>query len=447
MTSLPDILISSLGHEAVAPPERLVEHSVDGVPPEAVVFPTKVEDVAEALSLATREGKAVTPRGGGTQMALGNTPSRIGMVLGLSRLNRVLLHEPADLVTSAEAGITLRALQEELAKDGQFLPLEAPLPARATIGGILAANASGPSRLAYGTARDWLIGIKVVQPNGTVTKSGGRVVKNVAGYDLHRLYTGSLGTLGVIVGANFKIAPLPPDRRTLIATYRSPSDAMDSAHALLRRSFTPQALLVINREVIGRLPGLANPGDSNAAVLALFTGRKAAVKRKTDDSAREMERCGARTVENISSEEGGDSLWQAVTDLGWVEEGAPQLVAKVSILPSQVKEFMAMAARWDGPTLCQGIVADVGTGLVRHLWWAEDGSSGINEGLESLISKMRQGARPYTRHVVVERCPNEVKSKIDVWGDSPEGVDIMRRVKQELDPDGILNPGRFAGRI
>ena len=447
MTSLTDILISSLGHEVVAPPERLMEHSIDGVSPEAVVSPTKVEDISEALSLATREGKAVTPRGGGTQMALGNTPRCIGMVLGLSRLNRVLLHEPADLVTGAEAGITLKALQEELAKDEQFLPLEAPLPARATIGGILAANASGPSRLAYGTARDWLIGIKVVQPNGAITKSGGRVVKNVAGYDLHRLYTGSLGTLGVIVEANFKIAPLPPDRRTLIATYRSLSDAMDSAHGLLRQSFTAQALLVINREVIGRLPGLGNLGDGNAAVLALFTGRKIAVRRKTGDSAREMERGGARAVESISSEEGGDSLWQAVTDLGWVEESTPQLVAKVSTLPSQVKEFVAMAARWAGPALRQGMVADVGTGLVRHLWWAEGGASDISGGLESLINKMRQEARPYTRHVVIERCPNEVKGKIDVWGDSPEGMDIMRRIKQELDPAGILNPGRFAGRI
>ena len=447
MTSLPDILISSLGREAVAPPERLMEHSIDGVPPEAVVFPTEMKEVSEVLFLATREEKAVTPWGGGTQMALGNTPSRVGIVLGLSRLNRVLLHEPADLVTSVEAGITLKTLQDELAKDGQFLPLEAPLPDRATIGGILAANASGPSRLAYGTARDWLIGIKVVQPNGTITRSGGRVVKNVAGYDLHRLYTGSLGTLGLIVEANFKIAPLPPNRRTLIATYRSLSNATDSAHGLLRRSFTPQALLVINREVMDILPGLDNFGDGNAAVLALFTGRKSAVKRKTDDSAREMERVAAGAVENISSEEGGDILWQAVTDLGWEDKSTPRLVAKVSILSSQVKEYVAMAFRWASPTLCQGIVADVGTGLVRHLWWAEDGSSDVSEGAESLINKIRQEARPYTRHVVFERCPKEAKGKIDVWGDSPEGMDIMRRLKQQLDPAGILNPGRFTGRI
>ena len=365
MTSLPDILVSSLGREAVEPSDRLTEYSIDGIHPEAVVFPATVEGVSEVLSLASREKKAVIPRGGGTQMALGNTPYRVGIVLGISRLNRVLLHEPADLVTSTEAGITLKGLQDELAKYGQFLPLEAPLPDSATIGGMLAANASGPSRLAYGTARDWLIGIKVVQPDGTITKSGGRVVKNVAGYDLHRLYTGSLGTLGLIVEANFKIAPLPPEKRTLIATYHSLSDAIDSAYGLLRRSFIPQALLVINREVMDRLPGLGNPRDGSASVLALFTGRKSAVKRKTDDSVREMERGGAWAVESISSEEGGDTLWQAVTDLGYEEKSAPRLVAKVSILPSQVKEYVAMASRWASPALYQGIVADVGTGLVR----------------------------------------------------------------------------------
>ena len=447
MTSLSDILTKSLGREAVEPSERLMEYSIDGIHPEAAVFPAKVEDVSQVLSLASREKKAVTPRGGGTQMALGNTPSRVGIVLGISRLNRVLLHEPADLVTSTEAGITLKALQDELTKEGQFLPLESPLPDSTTIGGMLAANSSGPSRLAYGTARDWLIGIKVVQPDGVITKSGGRVVKNVAGYDLHRLYTGSLGTLGLIVEASFKIAPLPSEKRTLIATYSSLSDATDSAYGLLRRSFIPQAFLVINREVMDRLPGLGNHPDGSASVLALFTGRKSAVKRKTDDSVRKMERGGASAVESISSEEGGDTLWQAVTDLGYEEKSAPPLVAKVSILPSQVKEYMAMASRWASLALCQGIVADVGTGLVRHLWWAEEGSLDASEGLESLVNVMRQEARPYTRHVVLERCPNELKSKIDVWGDSPEGVDIMRRLKQQLDPAGILNPGRFAGRI
>jgi len=446
MTSLSDTLARSLGYETVVPPERLGDYTVDGVTPEATVFPANIEAVSEVLSLATREGRAVTPWGGGTKMALGNVPRRVDLVVGLGRLNRVLSHEPADMVASVEAGITLKALQEQLARQGQFLPLEAPLPSRATVGGVLAANANGPSRLAYGTARDWLIGIKVVHSDGTVTKNGGRVVKNVSGYDLNKLYTGSLGTLGIIVEANFKVAPLPQEKRTLIVTYPSPSAAVDSAHELLSQSFSPQALLIINREIMERLPESNATWYEEAAILALFAGRRSAVKRKVDDSASVLKRSSARAVKSLSQED-GDGLWQAVTDLGWAEEGLPDLVLRVSIMPSQVRDFLVMADSLASHPFKQGVVADVGWGMVRLLWWADGVASGTGALLGGMIGRLREEARRYMGHVVVERCPLEVKGNIDVWGDSLEGMDIMRRIKQELDPAGILNPGRFAGRI
>ena len=452
MTSLSDTLAGSLGVEALAPPERLAGYSIDGTPPEVAVFPADVGAVSEVLSLAAREGKRVTPWGGGTQVALGNTPTGVDLVLGTGRLNRVLFHEPADMVAGVEAGITLEELQEELARNGQFLPLEAPLPSRATIGGILAANASGPSRLAYGTARDWLIGIKVVQSDGTVTKSGGRVVKNVTGYDLNKLYTGSLGTLGVLVEATFKVAPLPPDRRTLVSTYPSISAAMDSAYELLRQSFAPHALQVINRAVMARLPvsdmfGPVSDAFDNeeAAVLALFSGRRAAVERKIGDSARVIGNGDARTVESLSHAE-AHSVWQAITDMGWAEECPPRVSTKVSVLPSQVGDFVAGAGLLDGLPSGWGLAADVGSGLARLLWWAGEGSSGDGE-TEGIIRRLREEARRYDGHVVVERCPPDAKKDLDVWGDSLEGMAIMRRIKRELDPAGILNPGRFAGRI
>ena len=446
MTSLSDTLAGSLEDEALVPPERLGDYSVDGVTPKAAVFPSTVEAISKVLALAAGERRVVAPWGGGTQMALGNVPSRVDLVLGLRRLNRILFYEPEDLVASVEAGISLEALQEELARKGQFLPLEAPIPSRATIGGILAANASGPSRLAYGTPRDWLIGIKVVNSDGAVTKSGGRVVKNVTGYDLNKLYTGSLGTLGVIVEATFKLAPLPPDKRTLVALYPSLPAAMDSAQDLLRQGYTPQALHVINREIMGRLPGLTISGDGEAALLVLFAGRMLAVKRQGDDSAKVMERGGASAVEYLPHGE-GDGLWQALTDLGWAEEGLPHLVAKVSTLPSEVRDVVAMASSLGIPPFTQGMVADVGWGLVRLLWWAGEDSSNARENLEDTITRLREGARRLGRYAVVERCSVEVKRNIDVWGDSLEGMAIMRSIKQELDPAGILNPGRFAGGI
>ena len=301
MTSLLGTLAESLGTESVIPQEELPHYSVDGVAPSVALFPRDIDGVSRALSFASSEGMHVVPWGGGTQMTLGNSPHEVDVVLGISRLNRVLFHEPADLVVSVEAGITLRALQEELATKGQFLPLEAPIPSRATIGGILAANASGPSRLAYGTPRDWLIGVRVVHSDGAVTKSGGRVVKNVTGYDLNKLYVGSLGTLGVIVEAIFKIAPLTPETRTLVSTYSSLHSAVDSAKELLRQSYAPNALQVVDHEVVSRLPGLGSAMDSGAAVLALVAGRKSAVARKAGDMAKLIANSDAPAVECLPS--------------------------------------------------------------------------------------------------------------------------------------------------
>ena len=296
MTSLPSALMDSLDEGSLAPPERLGDYAVDGIAPQAAVFPAKSEDVSEVLSFATGEGKRVTPWGGGTQMSLGNVPTGVDLVLGLSRLDRLHFHEPADLVASVEAGVTLASLQSTLARRGQFLPLEVPFPALATVGGVLAANSSGPSRLAYGTARDWLIGIVVAQADGTVTKSGGRVVKNVTGYDLNKLYIGSLGTLGVILEATFKLAPMPEDKRTLIGTYSSLSAAMQAAEELFRSSPTPQALLVVDRRTLERLPGLGVFGGGEAAVMVLFAGRRIGIDRRVSDAARIMRALIAQTA-------------------------------------------------------------------------------------------------------------------------------------------------------
>ena len=444
MATLSDTLLESLGRESIVPPERRRDYSVDGVAPEAAVLPSTVEDLVRVLSLARKEGRTVVPWGGGTQMALGNIPRGVDLVLATGSLDRVLFHEPADLVASVQAGVTLEAFQRQLAKVGQFLPIEAPIPSRATIGGILAANASGPQRLAHGTARDWLIGIRVANSSGQVTKSGGRVVKNVTGYDLNKLYIGSLGTLGVIVEATFKIAPLPSHKLSLVATYPSIASAVESAQRLRRQGPAPQALHLVNRQAMGGLQRLKENGGQQAAVLALYASRKAAVERKAEDAAGELGGHGA--VERLSGED-SDSLWQEVTDLGWRPEGEPSTMVRLSTLPSLVGDFLAMAESLGGPAFRLGIVADVGFGLVRLLWWPEEAKKGPPAPTEETISQLREWAADRTGHVVVERCPLELKAKIDVWGDPPESITIMRRIKQQVDPQGILNPGRFVGRL
>jgi len=202
-------LESIVGADGLLPPEPAGAFAVDGLTPQAAVAPASYEQVAEVMGYAHAEELAVIPWGGGAHIHTGNVPARYDIALSLSRLNAVVEHEPADLTTTVQAGMTLSELQGRLGAAGQLLPLDPPGGERATIGGILAANASGPWRHAFGSARDMTIGLRVVTAEGRITRAGGRVVKNVAGYDLCKLYVGSLGTLGVIVEATFKLAPLP----------------------------------------------------------------------------------------------------------------------------------------------------------------------------------------------------------------------------------------------
>src|SRR5581483_8682706 len=197
----------------------LRDYTIDGVLPRLMVTPPTINDLAQVIALANEHNLTVAARGGGSSMNLGGLPDRIDVLIETNKLTALLEHESPDLTCHVEAGITLADLQARLAAKGQRLALDPPNAQQATIGGLLASNASGPKRLRYGAARDLVIGLRVVQANGEIASSGGRVVKNVAGYDLNKLYIGSLGTLGIIVEANFKLHPLPAAERTLLLTY------------------------------------------------------------------------------------------------------------------------------------------------------------------------------------------------------------------------------------
>src|ERR671911_528730 len=188
--------------------------AVDGVEPSLVVEPATIEETSEVMKLASREGLAVSPRGGGTKTGLGNPPRQVDLILSTARMDEIIEHVPGDQIVRAQAGLKLQDLQESLAESDQLLGIDPPEEG-GTVGGIVAANASGPRRLRYGTVRDLIIGIKVVLADGTVAKAGGKVVKNVAGYDLSKLFTGSLGTLGVIAECNFRLHPRDEEAASL----------------------------------------------------------------------------------------------------------------------------------------------------------------------------------------------------------------------------------------
>lgn len=446
-------LVDLLGPSAVVPEEQLDDYSIDGVVPQAAVKPADRQAVGEIMRWATQELVPVFPRGGGTQSALGNVPDRSGLAMDLSLQTRVLDYQPADLTATVEAGISLLELQQQLRPGGKFLPLEAPIASRATIGGILAANTSGPLQYSYGQPRDWLIGISIIGAGGVETKAGGKVVKNVTGYDLDKLYTGSLGTLGVIVEATFKLSPLPTAQGTLLAGFSSLEEGVTASAGLLRQVYGPQGVQVVDNRTAQQLdfgasaPPLDRFGSTGAMLLAFFSGRPQAVKRRMADSAAALRESAALDTVNID-DASTPELLQRLTDLGWGWDTRPYLGIKVSAPPSAVASLAERYRQDVSLGLPPGVVVDPGLGIARLLWWTGSAGDWIDDSLllETIV-RTRVMAREAGGFAVVEHCPLPVKKQIDVWGDQPQAMEIMRRIKQKFDPLGILNPGRFLGKI
>ncbi len=451
--SLSQQLSQLLGPEAVLAPERLDGYAVDGVIPQAAVQAPSRQAVAEILRWASGERVSVFPRGGGTQLALGNVPDSVGLALDLSLQTRLLDYRPADLTATVEAGMTLQQLQRELASGGKFLPLEAPLAGRSTIGGILAANATGPLRYSHGQPRDWLIGIAVVGAGGEETKAGGKVVKNVTGYDLNKLYTGSLGTLGVIVEATFKLSPLPADRAMLVAGFQTLEEGIKAGGGLLRQVAAPRGVQVVDGQVARMVnSGLGAPildrlGANGAVALAFFSGRRRAVQRRMEEGTRLLRDAGAYEIAGLDEAE-GQALLQQLTDLGWSVDTRPYLGIKVSVPPSAVDRVAGRCRQGSPLGLPPGVAADPGFGTVRLFWWAGSVSGWIDDTrvLETIV-RTRGLAREAGGSAFIEHCPLPVKRIIDVWGDQPQGMEIMQRIKHSFDPLRILSPGRFVGRM
>ncbi|MCH7713672.1 MAG: FAD-binding oxidoreductase, partial [Chloroflexi bacterium] len=405
-------LTAILGPDAGVADDLLGGYAVDGLVPQTAIRPATRQAVSQTMAWAFSENLAVLPRGGGTQMALGNIPGKMDLVLDLRRLDAVLDFQPEDLTVTVEAGIALTTLQDALAQGGMFLPLEAPLAQKATAGGILAANTSGPRRFAYGLPRDWLIGIAVVSANGTETKAGGKVVKNVTGYDLNRLYTGSLGTLGVIVEATFKLAPLPAHSQALAAPFDSIGAALEAGRDLLDQPYSPQGVQVLNGEA-SRL--LEKPGDGQPLVLALFEGPSTElVERRAQECSRMLQQADAIGVTSLNGPQ-YSSILDRITDLGWSGDPEPYLTIKINVSPSQVAGLVEEIQRDSPLGPPPGIVADVGFGMVRLFWWLggdPDTPIAFDEPA-TLAAIHRVRGLASGGSAIVERCPPAIKRDID----------------------------------
>ena len=380
-----------------------------------VEHPGSAEDAAALLRGCADAAETVRVRGGGTKDHLGiRRPTAV--VLETGGLAGILDHVPEDLTVTVGAGTRLDTLRDTLATHGQFLPLDPPHVGRgATIGGMIAANSAGFGRLRYGGVRDLLLGLRAALPDGTVARSGGRVVKNVAGYDLNKLYIGSLGTLGVVTEATFKILPLPPVSRATSATFTGSADAFGAADELVRTSLRPTALVV------------ERTAERQWRLVVAAAGESGPVERAMAETARSASARGG-TIEPVNEIE---SMLGPLREI--VDASADGAVIRAALPLSAQTAFAEAAASADRTAW---VVADAGSGILHVQLAGDDATVRAAADLLLAMARVLGGSARVERSAV---------DGLDLFGGpEPSGAFLMRRLKDAFDPRGILEPARSA---
>lgn len=392
-----------------------------GVQPKLIVEPGSELELAQVLKLANEAGLAVIPRGGGTKLAWGNPPRRADLILSTARLNRVTEHAWADMTVTVEAGCTLQTVQETLALHGQRLAIDTLWPSRATVGGVLSTNDSGALRLRFGALRDLIIGVTLALADGTLASSGGKVVKNVAGYDLPKLVTGAFGTLGVITRAVFRLHPVPKAAHTVSCLARDVSEAQRFLLAIQDSKLAHSALQL--HCVAGAPP----------QVDVLFEGVEAGLNAQA-------ERLKSILAPALLTGP-GPVVWKARGELYSAAKDSKSdcAVAKISVLPSGIGDALAtLASASANKARCNAVVQATGIGCV-HL-------QGEPAPMVSALKSLRAELERTGGSLVIAHRPATM-SPLDAWGEPGDTLPLMRAIKQQLDPKSTLNSGRFVGGI
>jgi glycolate oxidase FAD binding subunit len=459
MTTLLDDLAAIVGGDhVIAAPEACAGFAVHGVVPECVVAPGTLEELSAVMRVAHEHRALVAAWGGGTRQRIGGAPPHLDLVVRTARLDRVIQHEPNDLTIAVEAGMTLGALRAHLARHGQMLPLDPPLAEQATIGGLIATAADGPRRLGYGTLRDLLIGITVVEADGRVSRAGGMVVKNVSGFDMMKLYLGSYGTLALIASANFKLLPIPRAAGSLLAVFHTPAQAFAAVATLAETQLTPTAVEFLNGGAlqmvateqsedtrtavastsvdpapssIDRLSSgrsMSSVANDSCGLLVRAEGLPLAVERHLADVVRIAESAGAIGVTRL---EGPDerNVWTRVADLpqcAVLAEG--EAVLKLAVLPAETERAIERLEQLAQETSAS---LTISARALNGVLYARVGQHDVTR-----LARFVAGA-PGVQWVATDAAD------VPRWGALPQGEAVMRRIKREFDPHGRLNPGRF----
>jgi glycolate oxidase FAD binding subunit len=410
-------LTAIVGTEHIRP--ATTDDVVNGVQPAGVVAPGTAQEIAQLLHYCSSAGLAVVPRGGGTKLSLGNLPQRVDFLVSTERLNQVIEHAFDDMTVAVEAGCTIEKLQGVVGEHGQRLAVDPLQPDKATVGGLLATAESGTLRIRYGAVRDLVLGVDLALPDGTVIKAGGKVVKNVAGYDLTKLVIGSLGTLGVITRAVFRLHPLPVATMTYSTTVLTTADLAQLVLAILDSNLV--------------YTGLQITGDTadHIAVDVRFEG----IPDSLEDQHNKLQTV-AGSREFIASS--GD-VWAARQKLFLRADAS--VVCKCSVRPTQLGTLWELIFREAHTAGCSATVVAQGTGIAEVRF---DG--GREQAQVSVVHALRGQLDRLEGTLTVQQCPVAIKRQTDIWG-PVNALPLMQRIKEKFDPARILNPGRFVGGI
>jgi glycolate oxidase FAD binding subunit len=396
------------------------DDAVDGTQPCGVIAPGSAQQLAQVLGYCSSAGLAVVARGGGTKLGVGNRPQKADFVLSTARLNRVVEHAWDDMTATVEAGCTIENLQNALRQHGQRLAADPLQPEKATVGGVLATADTGSLRIRYGGIRDLVLGLEMALPDGSVIKAGGKVVKNVAGYDLTKLAIGSLGTLGVITRAVFRLHPAPFATASYSACLTSASDAVKVMLAILDSHLVYTGLQLRAQRadqitVDARFEGIAESLQDQFLKL----GGVAGAHRFADAAA---------------------EIWLARPKL--FVEAASAVICKCSVLPAQIGSLCDAVFRQAESAGVAARLVVQGTGLAEVRL-----DSTSLAACAAMVKGLRKELEGLEGSLIVQQCPTALKGELDVWGTVNGALPLMRQIKEKFDPARILNPGRFVGGI
>jgi glycolate oxidase FAD binding subunit len=390
--------------------------SIDDVGPFPVHRPESVADLCSLVKTAAAAGHGLYLVGGGTHLDLGLPPLKPGLAIDTTALNHVIDYPARDMTITVQAGITMAMLQATLAAEGQWLPIDVPQPERATLGGSVAANVSGPHRLGYGTLRDYVIGISFVTDEGQEVKAGGRVVKNVAGYDLMKLQVGALGTLGIVTQLTLKVKPKPEATALVRAECSTVELAglLDALHASRSRPCVVEAL---------------STGSGNWNIVAAFEEKAVTVEWQVGTVLKEINRF------SVVPQLDAAGVWSSLT-----EPFAAGFAIKANVLPSRTAAFLEAVAKADPATQVR---SEALSGIVH----AAFPSAGTIDQARAIVEPLLNLACEAKGNLTICRCPAAWKPGLAIWGRPGSDRELMRTVKRSLDPTNLFNPGRLFGDL